>query len=265
MDHLKRELAPVAREAWQEIEDEARRILRLELAGRRLVDVDGPVGWDASGLNLGVIEQLDDRGPGRVGVRRVQPFIEVEVRFLLPIEELDSVYRGKRNLDLAPVAHAAQEFARLENRVIFGGLAEGDVRALGGESPHESVRFPSKITDVPAAVLVAARFLEKAGIGGPYVLALGQIPYERVLAATDEGYPVANHLTKTVVKQIVRAPAIDGALLLSARGGDFKLILGQDASVGYVRQTEDAVELFLSESFAFRVIEPSAAIRMVMN
>ena len=47
MNHLLRELAPITDEAWEQIDAEARRSLKHYLAARRLMDFEGPLGWDA--------------------------------------------------------------------------------------------------------------------------------------------------------------------------------------------------------------------------
>jgi uncharacterized linocin/CFP29 family protein len=52
--------------------------------------------------------------------------------------------------------------------------------------------------------------------------------------------------------EIVWAPGIDGGLVLTARGGDFELDLGQDLSIGYLSHSGTEVELYLQESFTFR-------------
>ena len=46
MDLLKRQKAPIVDEAWEQIDEEARRVLKLHLAGRKLVDFSGPHGWE---------------------------------------------------------------------------------------------------------------------------------------------------------------------------------------------------------------------------
>ena len=46
MNDLRRELAPISKKAWEEIEEEARNTLVNYLAGRKLVDFDAPRGWD---------------------------------------------------------------------------------------------------------------------------------------------------------------------------------------------------------------------------
>jgi uncharacterized linocin/CFP29 family protein len=60
---------------------------------------------------------------------------------------------------------------------------------------------------------------------------------------------------------IVWAPVlVEGAVLLSTRGGDYELTVGQDWSVGYAAHDRTKVELYLTESFTFRVLESKAAI-----
>jgi uncharacterized linocin/CFP29 family protein len=74
MNDLYRELAPVTAEAWTEIEKEARSALKATLAGRRLVDFQGPLGWHASSVDLGRTEEIDAPASGASArLRRVQP------------------------------------------------------------------------------------------------------------------------------------------------------------------------------------------------
>lgn len=44
--------------------------------------------------------------------------------------------------------------------------------------------------------------------------------------------------------------------------GPYALALGPDLSIGYVSHTREEVEPCLAESFAFRVIEPGAAVHL---
>jgi uncharacterized linocin/CFP29 family protein len=62
--------------------------------------------------------------------------------------------------------------------------------------------------------------------------------------------------------EIVWAPGIDGGLVLTARGGDFELDLGQDLSIGYLRHSGTEVELYLQESFTFRLLTTEAAVSL---
>ena len=59
------------------------------------------------------------------------------------------------------------------------------------------------------------------------------------------------HIRRLVGDEIIWAPAIAGAFVLSTRGGDFALHLGQDVSIGYTSHTETSVQLYLQETFTF--------------
>ncbi len=69
-----------------------------------------------------------------------------------------------------------------------------------------------------------------------------------------------DHVRELLDGPIVWAPAADGAIVLSMRGGDFELTVGQDFSIGYLDHTAQAVRLYLQESFTFRVLSPEAAV-----
>lgn len=48
--------------------------------------------------------------------------------------------------------------------------------------------------------------------------------------------------------------------MLSQRGGDFELTVGQDFSIGYLEHSASSVRLCLQESFTFRVPTQEAAV-----
>ena len=104
--------------------------------------------------------------------------------------------------------------------------------------------------------------LRLAGVNGPYALALGINAYNELTADGDDGYPLRNRIEESLVDgSLVWAPALEqGAVLLSTRGGDYELTVGQDLSIGYAAHDRTEVELYLTESFTFRVLEDKAAI-----
>ena len=130
MDLLKRSHAPITPEAWKQIDDEAKRVLELNLAGRKLVDFDGPHGWQYAAVNTGRLTIRNDGGLGVPwGVRDVAPLIEVRVPFELPIMELDNASRGAV-LDLAAVVSAAEKTAHAEDNAIFNGFKAGGIDGI---------------------------------------------------------------------------------------------------------------------------------------
>ncbi|MGZ3417721.1 MAG: family 1 encapsulin nanocompartment shell protein [Polyangiales bacterium] len=264
MDLLKRKLSPILPDAWALIDDEARRALQVGLAGRKLVDFDGPHGWGHASVSTGRVDLLGtDVVPGvSAGIRRVLPIAELRTPVKLLIAELDSVTRGADNPDLQPVSLAAEKIAHAEDMAIFHGWPAARIAGIIGASSHPKISIAS-LHDYPQRILEAKDLLRAANIGGPYALAVGTRVYDELFAATEEGYPLVKRIEKQIVERIVRAPAIEGAVLLSTRGGDYRLSVGQDFSIGYVSSDRYEVELFLCETFTFHVIEPAAAVHLV--
>jgi uncharacterized linocin/CFP29 family protein len=264
MDLLKRGLAPILPEAWALIDAEAKRVLELRLAGRKVVDFRGPFGWKYAAVNTGRLSILSKPNDEvNLGIRRVQPLVEIRVPIKLPIMELDTVARGADDPDLDTVVQAAKKTAFTEDDAIFNGLAAAGITGILTSSPHPVIALPTDMVQVPRAIVEAKEVLRKAGIGGPYVLVLGTALYEQVFAATEDGRPIASHIEKLVVdRPIIQSEAIQGAALVSARGGDYELTVGQDLSIGYAYHVKHEVELYLTESFTFRVLEPAAAVRI---
>ena len=104
--------------------------------------------------------------------------------------------------------------------------------------------------------------LRLAGVNGPHALALGHDAYNELTADGDDGYPLRNRIEESLVNgSLVWAPALEqGAVLMSTRAGDYELTVGQDLSIGYATHDRTEVELYLTESFTFRVLEDKAAI-----
>ncbi len=263
LDLLRRGIAPILPEAWEAIDGEAKRVLALNLAGRKLVDFSGPHGWKHAAVNTGRLEMLDGRDPVEgvcVGVRTVQPLIELRIPFGLAQMELDVMARGATDPDLEPVRTAAERIALAEDIAIFNGYEPGRIRGILPSSPHTPLTLHNA-SDWPRVVVDAREILRTAGINGPYALVLGPDAYDELSAAAEDGYPIRKRIEgKLIDGPIVWAPAVGCGLLVSIRGGDYQLTVGQDLSIGYAHHDKKNVELYLTESFTFRVLEPAAAI-----
>jgi len=263
MNDLFRKLAPISDAAWTEIDAEATRTLKLLLAARRLVDFCGPLGWETSAVSLGRTERV--ASPLNEGVetrrRQVQPLIEVRVPFELARDELDVVGRGAKDPDLDAVRYAARSAALAEDRAIFQGFQAGNIEGITIASAANTLTIPSDYVRYPDVVAEATQKLRSEGVIGPYAIALGPRCYTGLTRSTQAaGYPIINHIRKLVDGPIIWAPAADGAIVMSLRGGDFELTVGQDFSIGYLDHTATSVRLYLQESFTFRVLSPEAAV-----
>lgn len=263
MSDLDRELAPVSREAWREIEEQARTTLRTYLTARKLVDVEGPLGWDVSTVDLGRVERLD-RAPVEAAEarrRRTQALVELRVPFRLDRDELDDVSRGAADPDLDPLVDAARELARAEDRMVFYGFDAADVRGICPGCEDDPLSATGGFGDYPRLVSEGIDVLRGKGVSGPFALALSPGAFTGLSeTAVQGGYPVIEHVRRLLDGPIAWAPALQGALVLSLRGGDFELTLGRDVSIGYRNHDRDAVDLYLEESLAFRVLGPEAAV-----
>ncbi len=265
MNHLFRELAPVSAAAWREIESEATRTLKTILAARKLVDFNGPQGWDASAVGIGRAEALTP--PPRAGVeariRRVLPFIELRVPFEMRRSELDAVDRGAKDPDTDPVTEAARNIAMVEDRAIFHGYPAASIRGMCEAQPDLALRLGDDVTKYPVVLANALNKLRDRGVGGPFAIALSERCYTDLTEATKDGYPVIEHVRRLLDGPLVWAPGLDGALVVSMRGGDFELTVGQDFSIGYLSHDAERVRLYIEESFTFWAISPQAAAPIV--
>ena len=124
VDLLKRSLAPLTEKAWEEIDATAARVLKSQLTARRIVDFDGPHGWDFAAVNLGRLDTAKEPSPQEVpwGKRLVLPLIESRVPFQLDQMELDSIARGAKDADLEPLEDAARRTALFEESAVYNGF-----------------------------------------------------------------------------------------------------------------------------------------------
>src|SRR5262249_39555167 len=94
--------------------------------------------------------------------------------------------------------------------------------------------------------------LRLVGVNGPYSILLSADAYTELAETSDYGYPVLEHVKRLVEGQIIWAAAIDGAFVVTTRGGDLDLHVGQDVSIGYLSHSDTHVRLY------FRKPSPSS-------
>jgi len=266
VNNLRRELAPISSAGWAAIDDEARRVLKLKLAGRKLVDFKGPLGPESAAVNTGRLAAI--KGGPVAGVdaarREVLPLVQLTTPFELSRAELDAIERGAEDADLDALVEAATRIAHAEDTAVFHGYAAGGIRGMSDASPHAALTIAQDYLTYPKNVAEALRLLRVAGVDGPYAIALGPRCYTGLMQATgDGGYPALQVVKRIVDGPIVWAPAVNGAIVLSTRGDDFELTVGRDLSIGYLSHTDAAVKLYFTETMTFRVLTPEASVALV--
>jgi len=261
MNNLHRELAPISDAAWAQIEEETARTIKRYLAGRRVADVHGPAGPALSAVGTGHQRSIEAPGDGVTAQHReVKPLVELRVPFELNRQMIDDVERGANDSDWQPAKDAARKLAFAEDRAIFEGYAAAGIVGVrqGTSNPQESL--PVDVRKYPQAFAQALSQLRSVGVNGPYSILLSAVAYTELAETSDYGYPVLEHVKRLFEGEIIWTPAIDGAFVLTTRGGDLDLHLGQDASIGYWSHTETQVRLYLQETFTFLYLTSESAV-----
>lgn len=266
MNNLHRELAPVSDEAWAQIELEAARTARRFLAGRRVADVHGPSGETLAAVGTGRIEEADSLAEGVLTwQRKALRLIQLRAPFTLSRAEIDSVERGSQDADWDPVRAAARQIALAEDLAVFSGYPAAGITGIVPGAANSTLLLPTELADYPAAIAGAVGELRAAGVDGPYTAVLSADVYTALSQASSHGYPVIQHVRRLLDGEIVWAPAISGAIVVSMRGGDFSLHLGQDLSIGYDSHTAAEVTLYLQESMTFQLLAGEAAVPLAAS
>jgi uncharacterized linocin/CFP29 family protein len=267
MNNLHRELAPISDSAWAQIEEETSRTVKRYLAGRRVVDVHPPAGTGLSAVGTGHLRAITAPGtaPGKgmlARQREVKALVEVRVPFELERQQIDDVERGANDSDWQPAKDAARQIAFAEDGAIFEGYAAAGIGGIRQGTSNPIMTLPADVRAYPDAIAQSLSQLRLVGVNGPYSVLLGADAYTALAETSDHGYPVLEHVKRLVNDQIIWAPAIAGAFVLTTRGGDFDLHIGQDVSIGYLIHTDSAVRLYLQETFTFLLLTTEASVAL---
>ena len=263
MNNLHRELAPISDAAWAQIEEETTRTLKRYLAGRRVVDVRGPVGAALSAVGTGHLQNIAAPRDGVLARQReVKALVELRVPFELDRHAIDDVERGANDSDWQPAKDAARQIAFSEDGAIFEGYQAANIVGIRSGTSNPVMTLPEDVRAYPEAIGQGLSQLRLVGVNGPYSVLLGADAYTALAETSDHGYPVLEHVKRLVDNKIIWAPAIEGAFVLTTRGGDFDLHIGQDVSIGYLSHTDKAVRLYLQETFTFLLLTAEAAVAL---
>jgi len=263
MNNLHRELAPISDAAWAQIEEETSRTFKRHLAGRRVVDTHGPAGETLSAAGTGHLKTISaPRDALLARQREVKALVELRVPFDLNRQTIDDVERGANDSDWQPAKDAARQLAYAEDGAIFEGYAAAGIEGIRQGTSNPVMTLPGDVREYPVAIAQGLSQLRLVGVNGPYAVLLGADAYTALAETSDHGYPVLEHVKRLVKDKIIWAPAIQGAFVVTTRGGDFDLHIGHDVSIGYFKHTDASVTLYLQETFTFLMLTAEAAIAL---
>lgn len=260
MDLLKRELAPLAQEAWQEIDQRAVDVLKTHLSARKVVRVQGPQGWNYTSIPEGRLTILDgDKNGVKAGQYQVKPLVETRISFTLSRWEMDNIIRGARDVKLDALEEAMEKMALFEEDAIYNGYEPGGIKGILGSAEQESRVFGETGSEIMDALSKAVLLMKEAYQEAPFTLVVGEEGWKRVNTEV-QGYPLIKRIKDIIGGEVVFSSVVEGALLVPYDHEDLELVIGGDFSIGYESHDAEKVNLFVAESFTFRVLDPAIVV-----
>ena len=255
MDFLKRELAPITANGWKEIEERATAVLSKELSARKFVRVTGPLGRDVTSVTTGRMD-VKTKDDIKYGVYKIQPLTESRICFPLSRWELDNIERGAKDVDYSSLDDGVRKAAKFEEEAIFKGLEDGQIDGIYKSSSYETLDFGKTADETLKAIFDGILKFDAAFAKKPYVLVVSNEKWYYLNTVVKE-YSLPEKLEKILGQKIVVSKSIDGAILLPFDDENIELVIGEDYAIGYQNHNESIVELFITESFTFRVLDPA--------
>ena len=210
-------------------------------------------GIETAAVNLGRLDVPEQKEKElQYGIRRVLPLVEIRAPFELDIWELDNVDRGAA-IPIWTISPAAKEIAKFEERAVYDGFSEASIRGLIESSEFD----PIAVKPEPGSLLDAVAKAVHAAALRRCRRALRSRTRRRALPMVGFGLRAGLSAAQAIAagdRRSDRPGAVPSrGVVLSQRGGDAELTLGQDISIGYEHHDARKVRLFFSESFTFRV------------
>ena len=178
MNNLYRELAPISDAAWSQIEEETARTFKRYVAGRRVVDVQGPGGVALAAIGTGHLRDIKPSGDGIIARQRaVNALVELRVPFDLSRQQIDDVERGANNSDWQPAKDAAQHAGFCGRSRHLRRLCQRRDRRHPRRTSNPVTALPGDVRAYPDAIAKAVSQLRLVGVNGPYSVLLSADAY----------------------------------------------------------------------------------------
>ena len=251
-----RGLAPINEESWKEIEERLMEVFKSHLSARKVVKVVGPKGLDYNVISEGRLEEVQEDGDLCYANYKVTPLTEVRVEFEMDRWELDNVLRGAKDVDYEPLEEAAKKIALFEENVIYNGSDKLNIKGLIKSSAHEALTFGNEQESILDSIANGIIKLRESYQEGPFVLVVGKEAYKRLISK-GEGYSLIEKIESLTGHKIIYSHVLDGAVLVPYNHDDLELTIGQDLNIGYQNHDNNKIRFFITESFTFRVLDPT--------
>lgn len=257
--YLSREDASIDADTWSFLDSTMVEAARTILAGRRILDIEGPYG-----LGLKAIPLVDCQDEGGLINSPVVLITLVQQTFQMGKRDLAAYERDKLPLNLDGVASAAIACARLEDTLVFQGVSGYGGLLTTDDAAELKLSSWNSVGKAADDLIKAVTELDDAGFHGPYSLALSPARYNLLYRRYPQGGTELAHLREIVESGIVKAPILAKGGVLVATGKQFaSIVIGQDMTVGFIGPVGSNLEFSISESLALMVRQPGAICALV--
>lgn len=254
MDFLKRSLAPISSKGWNFIDQRAGEVIKANLSARRFVAVVGPMGQSTESVGTGKM-QVYTKGEYQFGVYKVQPLVEQRINFKMNRWDLDNVDRGAKDIDTSSLDVAVKKAALFEDTVVYEGLEVAGIAGLLHSSQHQVLEFGKTFDETMSALVSGTSILKRYFADAPYALVISPDKWNYLnLIGKDSGF--IKHISQSLEVKIIVSNNIKNAYLVPMDNQNIEITLGQDFALGFQGYTSTEVELFVTSSFTFRVLDP---------
>jgi len=253
--YLARDDAPFGSEIWEILDKTMVEAAKSQLTGRRLLHIEGPYG-----VGLKAIPLQDTEVKSGLYTSGILPVLMIQKTFSLGTRDLAGYERDKLGLDTSVVAETAIACARQEDDLIFNGTPDMPGLLKAKSTNKVDLSAWDEVGAASGDLIQAITALDRAGIHGPYALALAPERYNFLFRRYPQGnQSEMEHVRMMVAEGIFKAPALASGGVLLASGHQYaSIVLGQDMSIGFVGPAGDQMEFTISESLALRIRQPQA-------
>ena len=256
-----RNLAPIEKSVWEQIDSRAKEVFISILTARKSVRVTRPKGSEYVAYNHGKLGELKEKKGICFASYKVTPLVETRIEFKLNRWELDNAIRGDKNIDFSNLEDAVKKVALFEECAIYEGLPEGNIRGL-----LEVAEMPLKLgnteSSIKKCIADGVIKLRNAFVLGKIDLIVSQELYTK-LWSIESQTPLIKALEDMIGGSIVESEVMKGAILIPHNNENLDLELGEDFSLGYQEHDAKEITFFIKESFAFHILDDKLIVKFV--
>lgn len=254
-----RNLAPISKSVWEQIDARAKEVFLSTLTARKVIHVSGPKGSEYVAYNHGKLGDISEKDGITFASYKVTPLVETRIEFKLNRWELDNAIRGDKNIDFSKLEDAVKKAALFEERSVYEGLSEGNIRGLL-EVAEISQKLGNTTSDIMKSVADGVIKLKNAYVSTGMDLIVSQGLYAK-LYSIDSQKPLVKTLENMINGKVIGSEVMKGGILIPHNHENFDFELGEDFSLGYQEHDQKEVTFYIKESFTFHILDEKLIVR----